>query len=62
MPSVVSGAEWQRIIQEQENKKLAKTTEAELKRKIKIEKLDEIRIKNLPASRAHSHCALRSQI
>ena len=46
MPSILSGAEWQRIIQIQENKKLAKTKEAEPKRKIKIEKQDEIRIKN----------------
>ena len=45
MPSVVSGAEWQRIKQEKEDEKLAKAKEMELKRKIKIEKQDEIKIK-----------------
>ena len=31
MPFVVSGTDWQRIIQEYENEKFAKTKEAELK-------------------------------
>ena len=46
MPFVVSRGEWQRIIHEKENETLAETKEAELKRKIKIEKQHEIRIKN----------------
>ena len=40
MPSIVCGAKWKRIIQEQKNEKLAKAKKAELKRKIKIEELE----------------------
>ena len=42
MPSVVSGAEWQRIKQEKEDEKLARAKETEFKRKWKIDKQDKI--------------------